>query len=44
MSSAIQTFLLDDQEISFTPGQSVMQAALTAGVFMAVLPGLPLPA
>lgn len=28
------TFLLDGQEIPFEPGQSVMQAALTAGVFI----------
>jgi [NiFe] hydrogenase diaphorase moiety small subunit len=29
-----QTFTLDGQEIPFTPGQSVMQAALAAGVFV----------
>ena len=29
-----QTFTLDDQEIPFAPGQSVMQAALDAGVFV----------
>jgi [NiFe] hydrogenase diaphorase moiety small subunit len=29
-----QTFNLDGQEIPFAPGQSVMQAALTAGVFI----------
>jgi [NiFe] hydrogenase diaphorase moiety small subunit len=28
------TFLIDGQEIPFTPGQSVMQAALSAGVFI----------
>jgi [NiFe] hydrogenase diaphorase moiety small subunit len=28
------TFVLDGQEIPFEPGQSVMQAALTAGVFI----------
>lgn len=32
--SETNTFILDDQEISFTPGQSVMQAALSAGVFI----------
>ena len=29
-----KTFLLDGQEIPFDPGQTVMQAALTAGVFI----------
>ena len=30
----LQTFTLDGEEIPFAPGQTVMQAALTAGVFV----------
>ncbi|MDO8958759.1 MAG: 2Fe-2S iron-sulfur cluster-binding protein [Rhodocyclaceae bacterium] len=32
--SESSSFILDDQEIPFMPGQSVMQAALAAGVFI----------